>query len=132
MCKWCVLEKESAVLMLDTKRAILGRLQKGAKPSSLMKEFSCGKATQSLTSRTRRELYIAFISTLETLSGTKRHKMHKREAHENLENVTYLWFLQEHSRGTPISGPILTENALQFHCRLHGKESVGDFKASQE
>ena len=37
----------------------------------------------------------------------------------------------ERSRVIPISGPILAENTLQFHCWLHGKESAGDIKASQ-
>ena len=38
----------------------------------------------------------------------------------------------EHSRVTPISGSILAEKVRQFHRRLHGEESVDDFKGSQE
>ena len=58
--------------------------------------------------------------------------MLKRKAHEGVEKATYLWFLQSVAcRAIPILGPILTENALQFHCRLHGEESADDIKPSQ-
>ena len=42
-----------------------------------------------------------------------------------------MWFLQERSRGTPISGPIICEKALQFYHdhELHGEE-CDKFKAS--
>ena len=51
--------------------------------------------------------------------------------YKDVEKETYLWFLQERSRGTPISGPILAEKALQFYHWLHGNASADDFKASQ-
>ena len=46
--------------------------------------------------------------------------------------ATYLCLLQSVAeRLLHISGQILAENALQFHCRLHGEESADDIKASQ-
>ena len=49
-CKWRVqvsAKRKETVMTLDTKRQILERIEKGAKPSLLMKEFNCGKATTS-------------------------------------------------------------------------------------
>ena len=117
-------------MTLDAKRQILERLEKGAKPSLLMQEFNCGKAIISDIKRSKAQI-LAYVSTMETSSGAKKRRTMKKEGYEDVEKTTYLWFLQERSRGTPISGPIITEKALQFYRRLHGEASASDFKASQ-
>ena len=50
---------------------------------------------------------------METSCGAKKRKTLK-ESFEDVERATFLWFLQECSRGTPISGLILAEKVLQF------------------
>ena len=117
-------------MTLDAKRQILERLEKGVKPSLLMQEFNCGKATIFDISRNETRI-LAYVSTMETSSGAKKGSMMKKEGYEDVEKATYLWFLQERSRGMPISEPILTEKTLQCYRRLHGKASASDFKASQ-
>ena len=62
-----------------------------------MKEFNCEKLTISDIKKKKQ----FFISTIETSGGAKRCKALKKEAHEAMEKATYLWFLQEHSEGTP-------------------------------
>ena len=49
---------------------------------------------------------------METSLGAKELKALKKELYEDIEKVMYLWFLQEHSRVTPISGPILLGTLL--------------------
>ena len=52
---------------------------------------------------------------------------------EKLEEVLYIWFVQKHSQGTPVSGPLLCEKATQFHEQMHREEAgVVPFKASGE
>ena len=60
----CAVKRKRAVLTLDAKRQILERLEKGAKPSSLMQEFHCGKATISDIKRNK-ELILGYISKME-------------------------------------------------------------------
>ena len=69
----CIGKRKREVLTLDAKQAIVERLQKGEKPSLLMKEFNCGKATISDIKRNK-ERILAFISMMETSSGAKRRK----------------------------------------------------------
>ena len=71
---------------------------------------------------------------METAGGAKKRKTLKKKHYEDVEKATYLWFQQEHARGTPISGLILCEKELQFYCRLHNEDSTedSDFKGSQE
>ena len=54
----------------------------------------------------------------------------KQETNYSVKKATYLWFLQECARGTPISGPIRTEKALQHHRLLQDEESPGTFEAN--
>ena len=68
-----------------------------------------------LTLRSKEQI-LAYVSMMKTPSGAKRHRTMKKEVYKDVEKVMYLWFLQERSRGTPISGPIVTEKeALHGH-----------------
>ena len=117
-------------MTLDAKCKILKRLEKGVKSSVLMQEFNCEKSTISDIKRNNEQI-LADVSTMEMSSCAKKCRTMKKEVYEDMEKATYLWFLQERSRRTPISGPILTEKALQFYHRLHGEASASNFKASQ-
>ena len=44
------------------------------------------------------------------------------------DEAVYIWFKQKRMEGTPISGPILCEKAVQLYKKMHGEESV--FSAS--
>ena len=89
------------------------------------------RAISDIKKNKDRILSYMYISTMETAGGAKKRNTLKKESLEDVEKATYLWFLQERGRGTPISGPILAEKALQFHRRLHGEDSADDLKASQ-
>ena len=67
---------------------------------------------------------------METSGGAKKCTTLKKESYEDVEE-TYLWFLQERSRGTPLSRPIPAKKALLFFRRLSVDASVNDYKASQ-
>ena len=85
------------VIMLDTSRAILERLQKNPKSSLLMKEFNCRKVT--ISDIKNKEQIISFISMMVISSGTKRHKTLKKEADEDVKKATYLWFCRSIADG---------------------------------
>ena len=69
-------KRKREVLMLDAKQQILQSLQKGEKPSSLIAEFKCGKATISDIKKNK-ERILVYISTVETSSGAKKHKTYE-------------------------------------------------------
>ena len=112
------------------KQEILEWLAKETKPSLLMKKFNWEKATISDIKHDKEKI-LGCISTMERSSSAKKCLTLKKEIYEDIEKATYLWFLQERSRGTPISGPILAEKALQFYRQLRGDASADDFKPSQ-
>ena len=95
-------KRKCKVLMVDAKQEILKRLQKGEKLSLLIAEFKSRKATISDIKKNKEQI-LAYISTTETSSGAKKDNTLKKQLHEDVEKAMYLWFLQECSRGTPIS-----------------------------
>ena len=78
----CAAKRKLAVLTLGAKRQILEQLEKGVKPSSLMQEFNCGKATIS-DIRRNKERILGYISTMESSCGAKKRKTMK----ESFEDV---------------------------------------------
>jgi hypothetical protein len=49
---------------------------------------------------------------------------------EKLDQACYLWFLQQRSKGAPISGPLVKEKALQLFLQLYPDKTPDSFKAS--
>ncbi|KAI6655391.1 Jerky protein homolog-like [Oopsacas minuta] len=57
--------------------------------------------------------------------------MHYRKIQfEDLDKACNIWFLQQRSKGAPISGPLLQEKALQLFPKLYPHHEVGTFKGS--
>ena len=67
---------------------------------------------------------------METDAEANKGKTLKRGTNDSVEKATYLWFIQERARGTPISGPVLTQKALQFYGQLNDDAPPDEFKAS--
>ena len=49
---------------------------------------------------------------------------------EKLDQACHVWFLQQRSKGAPVSGPVLKEKALQLSALLYPDLNVDSFKAS--
>ena len=49
---------------------------------------------------------------------------------EDLDKACNIWFLQQRSKGAPVSGPLLQEKALQLFPQLYLHHEVGTFKGS--
>ncbi len=48
-----------------------------------------------------------------------------------LDKAVYLWFIQERSKGTPVSGPLIMAKAKLLHEVIYPDVAEGTFKASQ-
>ena len=50
--------------------------------------------------------------------------------YEKLDQACHVWFLQQWSRGGPVSGPVIRENVLQLFVMLYPDMYEESFKAS--
>ncbi|KAI6661871.1 Jerky protein homolog-like [Oopsacas minuta] len=54
-----------------------------------------------------------------------------RQVHfPELDTACHIWFLQQRSKGAPISGPLLQEKSLQLFPKIYPQSDLGEFCAS--
>ena len=79
------------------------RLEKGEKGTNLSAEYGVRKQ-QISDIRKNKETSMKFADILETSERVKR-KLLKVAHDEQLDKALYVWFIQQRTSGTPISGP---------------------------
>lgn len=114
------------VLTIETKLEIINRLENGEIGSTLANKFNVGKATIS-NIKSNKDSILKFASMFNNQDVRKRRKTMKKPKDGKLEGAIYLWFLQKRCNGEPISGPLLSQKALELNIKLGGSS---DFKAS--
>ncbi|KAK2579937.1 hypothetical protein KPH14_007617 [Odynerus spinipes] len=117
------LKRKRIVLNLSEKCDILKRLKNGESGAALAKEYNVGKSTISGI-KLNEDKILQYNANI--LSASQKKVMSTAENY-HLENAIFLWFLQQRAIGTPISGPIICEKALQLHEKMGGNTN---FKAS--
>lgn len=118
-------KRKHKTLSLSDKCSILLRLDKGEAASSLAREFNVGKSTITDLKKNRMKI-LSYASASE--AGTDKRQTMRTSNFPLLDDAIYEWFLQERTRHTPLSGPILKEKAKFFQMKIYPNES--DFKAS--
>ena len=79
------------------------RLEKGGKGTNLSAEYGVSKQQISDIHKNK-ETSMKFADILETSERVKR-KLLKVAHDEQLDKALYVWFIQQRTSGTPISGP---------------------------
>ena len=94
--------KRSVYLIKDV-QSIIVQLEKGEKGTNLSAEYGVSKQQISRIHK-KKETIMKFVNILETSQGLKRKSLNV--AHdEHLDKALYVWFIQQWTSGTPISGP---------------------------
>ncbi|XP_043263622.1 jerky protein homolog-like [Colletes gigas] len=121
------LKRKRVVLSLDDKCNILTRMRNGESGSALAKEYNIGKSTIfGLKSNEDKILRYRENILINNRNATKKKVMSAAE-NRNLDSAIFRWFSQQRVIGTPISGPILCEKALQLNSKMGGNDN---FRAS--
>ncbi|XP_064412796.1 jerky protein homolog-like [Latimeria chalumnae] len=121
-------KRKRTVLPLEKKVVIVNRLENGESVTKLAKEYGLGQSTVSDLKRNSGKI-LKYASKMETGAGLLARKIMRQPVEVKLDEALYNWFLQKRAKGEPVSGPILSEKALQFHqamgCRSEFKASHG-------
>lgn len=119
-------KRKHVTLELDQKLEILEKLKKGCSQRAVAAEYNVGRATVYDIKMKENELRQFYTSQMASKVG-KRRVMRKGD-NDLLDAAIYKWFLQQHSRGLPVSGPKIKAKAAVFN-----KELCGSFRfASSE
>lgn len=110
-------KRKRNVLTVKDKLDAIERIDKGESVKKICNELNVGKSTVNDWRRNRESLQ-DFCTQVETDKALTDRRTLKKPTNELVDDALWLWFMQERRRGTPISGPILKENAIFFHSKL--------------
>ena len=119
-------KRKRKVLTIEDKLTILKELQVTS-ATILAEKYGVGKSTISDIKRSK-EAILKFKDKATDMGMSKKAKVMKLGDNMKHDEAVYIWFKQKRMEGTPISGPILCEKAVQLYKKMHGEESV--FSAS--
>ena len=102
------------MLNLQSKHEIIRKVECGASKSSISRKYSIGVSTvfDILKSKTNIQQLIEEIDCEEVI---KKRCTARKADNEMLDKALNIWFLQERSKGTPISGDLILEKAKRLH-----------------
>lgn len=106
---------------------IIKRIKNGETATKLATEFNVGKSTITDIKKHEQKI-LNFTDKFESEDGPANRKTLKHAENVKLEEAIFTWFLQQRSKGEPISGPIVCEKAIMLNELLKGNP---EFKATQ-
>ena len=71
-----------------------------------------------------------YVSMSDCPSIAKKKCIIRKAKFEELEKVCFMWFMQQHSKGALVSGPLLKEKALQLFYSIYPESSYQSFVVS--
>ncbi|XP_013167850.1 PREDICTED: jerky protein homolog-like [Papilio xuthus] len=117
-------KRKHKTLDLNYKMEILKKLDSGQNICKLAKEYGVGRATIHDLKKKRQKIEDR-VNAME--SGPGQRKTLKVGGCPKMESALYMWYIQQRSKHTPISGEILKAKAIEFYKKITNKD---DFRAS--
>lgn len=114
-------KRKHNTLTLKDKLETLKRLDSGESVTKLAKELNVGKATICDWKKNRAKLQQYCTTSSE--STLENRQTARQSQYDKVDEALFLWFSQERERGTPLSGPIVQEKAIQLNMLLNGENS---------
>ena len=77
----------------------------------------------------QREKIKCHVSSSDCPALAKKRCIIREGQFEKLDKARFTWYMQQHSKGAPVSGPLLQEKALQFFPTIYPDSNAESFKA---
>ncbi|KAK4328550.1 hypothetical protein Pmani_001027 [Petrolisthes manimaculis] len=110
-------------LTLKQKLDICQRLEKHESRHSIMQQYGCSSSTIYDIKKQSEKLKTFFTKTEDNKGMEKRQTLRPAKLKE-LDRALFEWFKLKRSEGACISGPLLTEKAIEFHTKLGIQEPL--------
>ena len=106
-----MLKRKRSVVTFEKKLEIIAHMMKGKSGRALSELCSIPKSTIGDICKDREKIE-GHDSASECPSLMKKRRIVREANFEKNDQACHLWFLQQRSKGAPISGPLLREKAL--------------------
>ncbi|XP_067123326.1 jerky protein-like [Centruroides vittatus] len=107
-------KRKRIVLTIEQKANIIMRLRRGENMKKIMEEFKIGKSTVYDLKRDADKI-LHFAAESDSMAGPSRRRTMKKSQLSDLDEAVYQWFTQRKAEGLPVSGPLITEKAMQMY-----------------
>uniref|UniRef100_H3A5Z0 HTH CENPB-type domain-containing protein n=1 Tax=Latimeria chalumnae TaxID=7897 RepID=H3A5Z0_LATCH len=114
-------KRKRSVLDLKQKLQILEDLERGEKAIDVAQRYKIGNSTICDIHKVGDKLQNFATAMGSSVQVEKRKTMHVNHD-EALDKAVYMWFVQNHIKCTPISGPMFKEKAKHLHRDLNSEE----------
>ena len=121
------MKRKRKILTIEQKVEILNESSRGVSTTILSERYGLGKSTVSDIKKNKDSI-LNFKRKVTDMGMNKKVKIMKLGDDMKHDEAVCIWLKQKCMEGTPISGPILCEKAIQLHQRMYGEESK--FQAS--
>lgn len=111
-------KRKKVVVSIDEKYKAIQRMDSGESAQAIAKSLGVGRTTVIGWQKSRVEIMNWCLSHAGPSTSKIERKTMKKSDFENVGEALYLWFVQQREKGTPISGPMLKEKALNFYSQL--------------
>lgn len=120
--------RKRKVITLEKKLAIISELSKGKSQRFVSDSYTVAKSTIADIWKVREKIML-HVAANDNPSFAKKRCIIKQPHFDKLDKACYMWFMQQRSKGAPVSGPVLQEKALQLFPDLY-PDNAESFKAS--
>ena len=121
--------RKRRVITLDQKLKIIDDLKEGKSQRLVGDIHGVPKSTVGDIWKDREKIE-KYVSTSDCPTFAKKRCIVREAKFEELEKACYTWFMQQRSKGAPVSGPLLKEKALQLFPSIYPESSAQSFVAS--
>ncbi len=121
--------RKRKVITLESKIKIIEELTKGKSQRLVSNIFEVPKSTVADIWKLREKIQL-HVSSSDNPSLAKKRCIIREAQFEDLEKACYLWFIQQRSKGAPVSGPLVQEKALQLFSGVYPDRDPESFKGS--
>ena len=115
-------KRKHQAVSLELKLNIIAELQKGKSQRLVSDIFHVSRSTVNDIWR-QREKIEQYITCCDNLTLVKKRCMIRQVHFPELDKACHIWFLQQRSKGAPVSGPILQEKSTIISENLSSKRS---------
>ncbi|KAL1490490.1 hypothetical protein ABEB36_013175 [Hypothenemus hampei] len=119
-------KRKHHTLSLKEKQELLKNLDSGQSLTQLAARYDVGKSTISDIKKKRQEILDYTSQQPSTSKSTERSTL-KKAWNPEVEEALHSWFLQQRSKGTPISGEILREKAVLLRLKKVRQHTITEY-----
>ena len=121
--------RKRSVITLEQKLKIISDIKGGKSQRCVAEIYQTPKSTVGDIWKDREKIE-RHVSVSDCPSFAKKRCIVREAKFEELDKVCYTWFMQQCSKGAPVSGPLIKEKALQLFPTIYPDKDAESFMAS--